>query len=131
MISEHHTPVLRHLSTIKRQRVQIDTLEETIRQLKAELAKPNTCFPLDWGLTPAHCRILSAFGHSPFLTNARLFQVAALNLAADPDNLVKVHICNLRKKVAPFGVQIVNRFGVGYEMPEESRAIVKAAMVQA
>jgi two-component system, cell cycle response regulator CtrA len=41
-----------------------------------------------------------------------------------PDvKIIDVWICKMRRKLQPFGIEIKTCWGVGYEMPESSKAI--------
>jgi len=114
--------------TIAEQRERIDYLEEELRQLRANLA-PITLFPIEWRLTATQQRIMAAFhrAHDGFLTHQQVF-VASGSRAEESDNLVKVQIMHLRKKVAPLGMEISKRWGLGYEITPESKCIIKNAL---
>ena len=120
--------ISREQQTIASQRVQIEELEETIRQMRENLA-PAVLFPIEWGLSASQTRTLAAFCRAPggFLTHEQIF-IAAGSKAEEADNLVKVHIANLRKKTKGLGIKIMKRWGVGYEMTPESLAIIRAAI---
>lgn len=114
--------------TIAEQRERIECLEEELRQLRESLA-PVTLFPIEWRLTATQQRIMAAFykAHDGYLSHEQVF-IASGSLAEEADNLVKVQIMHLRKKVAPLGMDIKKRWGLGYEMTPESRAIIKGAL---
>lgn len=42
-----------------------------------------------------------------------------------PCRKVKVMVCDLREILEPYGVQIANKYGVGYCLTDESRAKLK------
>lgn len=41
--------------------------------------------------------------------------------SVNPDNLLKVHLCSLRKKLKPLGIEIENMRGRGYRLSSGSR----------
>ncbi|MFB6449278.1 helix-turn-helix domain-containing protein [Bradyrhizobium tunisiense] len=114
--------------TIAQQRVRIECLEEELRQLRSSLA-PVTLFPIEWKLTATQQRLVAAFykSNDGFLTHDQVF-LASGSSAEEADNLVKVQIMHLRKKVAPLGIEINKRWGQGYEMTAKSKSIIKAAL---
>jgi DNA-binding response OmpR family regulator len=116
--------------TVRSQRIRIEELEEELRQTKQSLHVTPVLFPSEWGLTPAQARLLGAFTKSPFLTHEKCFLAVALNHQTEADNLVKVQIVNLRKKIEPLGLKIINRWGEGYEMPEDSVAFLREALTR-
>lgn len=115
--------------TVTTQRVRIEELEEELRQTREALSVSNMRFPHEWNLTPAQQRLLLAFAKNPFLTHEQCFLAVAKNRQVDGDGLVKVQITKLRHKVKPLGMTIVNRWGEGYEMTEESIALLRSSMV--
>lgn len=56
-----------------------------------------------------------------------LAATSAVDILGDqPDiKIIDVYICKVRKKLAPFGIEIVTRWGVGYAMPAESKKILR------
>ena len=116
--------------TVASQRVRIEELEEELRQTKESLLAAPVLFPAEWKLTPAQNRLLSAFAKTPFLTHEKCFLALALNHEVEADNLVKVQIVKARKKIEPLGMKIINRWGEGYEMPEDSVAMLRMALTQ-
>ena len=118
----------REAQTIATQRVRIEELEETLRQMRENLA-PAMLFPIEWKLTVTQARMLAAFYRAPngFLSHEQLF-AAMQSKAEEADNLLKVQVAKLRQKAEPLGINILKRWGVGYEMPAESRAVIGAAI---
>lgn len=114
--------------TIATQRVKIEELEETVRQMRESLA-PVVLFPKAWGLTPTQQRVLAAFAKAPngYLSHEQIF-IAADSNAEGADNLVKVQIAKLRRKTEDLGIKIVKRWGIGYELTPESLAFLKATI---
>lgn len=44
------------------------------------------------------------------------------------EKVLDVHLCMVRKRLKPYGIKIVTRFGAGWFMPAESKAIVRAKL---
>jgi len=114
--------------TIAEQRERIEYLEEELRQLRESLA-PITLFPIEWNLTATQQRIMAAFykAHDGFLTHEQIF-LASGSKAEEFDNLVKVQMMHLRKKIYPLGMGVTKRWGLGYRLTPESKAIITAAL---
>lgn len=121
-----------HVSTQERtiadQRIRIEELEEEVRQLHETLA-PITLLPIEWKLTATQQRIMAAFckASDGFLTHQQIF-LASGSKAEEYDNLVKVQIMHLRKKISVLGLEIEKRWGLGYELTAASREIVRNAI---
>lgn len=115
-------------ATARRLLAEKEVLVETVRQLR-DILRPTDGFPLAWGLTPAETRILALLARRGEATTRNLLAVATTfeNFAPDDDNVVRVHILRLRRKVKPFGVSIATRFGHGYYLDGEAREIVQRA----
>jgi two-component system cell cycle response regulator CtrA len=114
--------------TIAQQRERIECLEEELRQLRSSLA-PVLMFPIEWKLTATQQRLMAAFYKAPdgYLSHDKVF-IASGSGAEEADTLVKVQIMHLRKKIKPLGLEIQKRWGLGYQMTEDSRAIIRAAL---
>lgn len=122
--------ITRDQQTIKAQRVQIEELQEGLRQARDSLV-PALLFPVAWDLKPMQERVLAALSRAPggLLTRDQIFIVMG-SKATEADNLVKVQMNYLRAAIQRFGIKIVTKKFVGYWMPEESRAFVKATLAR-
>lgn len=114
--------------TIAEQRERIEYLEEELRQLRESLA-PITLFPIEWKLTATQTRLMAAFykAHDGFLSHEQVFHASG-SIAEEADTLVKVQIMHLRKRIAPLGMVIQKRWGLGYEITPETKGIIKNAL---
>jgi DNA-binding response OmpR family regulator len=123
--------MLQQTSEVARLREQNEMLLEENRQLRETLV-PAMTFPLEWGLRPVHCRILSCLlsAKNGVRTKNQL-SVAACREDTLWDQTLKVHVSTLRRQLRGTGVEIAVRYGVGYELPPASRAILEAAMERA
>ena len=104
-------------------RDRIDELEETVRQLRDELAPQEfwLWFPREWKLTTQQAKVLAfIMARSPGMAKRESLLLNCVSVpGADnmPDiKIVDVVICAVRKKIAPLGVDIRTVWGNGYEI---------------
>jgi two-component system cell cycle response regulator CtrA len=110
-------------------RNELDEAKERIRQLENELkAKIGSemTFPPVMRLTGLETTILSVLMLNPIASHRRIssaiIQSRHERKDVPSDLMVKVKICHLRKKLAPFGVTIETLWGRGYMMSEMDKA---------
>lgn len=108
---------------------EVEYLREENRQLRESLGGAEFSFPREWRLTRAEQRLLSCLytGKNYFRIEEALRFASCHGNATDRD-VVKVRVCGMRKKLKPFGIEIRNVWGEGYELTPESAAIIKAAL---
>ena len=109
-------------------RRELDAAYERIAELEGALAGLDREAPVMFGLTAQQSVLLAALSHREMATHQSLC-VAMSRAGQEPSdpNLLKVQVHKLRKRLAAHGVEIVTVWGVGYRMPADSRAKVKAA----
>lgn len=80
---------------------------------------------IDWSLTPAECRMVLCLrnGSRCFATYRDLHKAISKGLFTEPD-VVKTMMCRLRKKLAPFSVEILTVRGAGYQLGEGASAAI-------
>lgn len=108
---------------------RVNMLEEENRQLK-ELLQPKLerRFPSEWGLTPSEARLLDCLYSSPKgrRTHEQIrFWMYGRRMREE--KILHVYVCKIRKKLAPFNIEIQNSWGTGYELPAASLAVVRSA----
>jgi DNA-binding response OmpR family regulator len=113
--------------TIAQQRVRIEELEEEVRQLK-ECLVPVISLPLDWKLSATQHRLLTALYSAHTVLSGNQCFVAMESKSEEPDDIVTVQMRALRRKVGHLGIKIKNHYGIGYELPPETKAIIKTAL---
>lgn len=102
------------------QQREIETLRERIRQLEAELCPP-IAPPVEWGLTGSETRLWQHLSSRP-IASKRSVMMALYSDRPDEepdDKIADVFICKLRKKLRPFGVEIVTRWGQGWSLVDK------------
>ena len=100
---------------------KLDEAEERIRRLEAELGA-RAPFPPLLGLTPTQERLLSVLLKRDCVSFACM---DGLFPSDNGSNIAKVHICNLREKLAPLNIEIETRWGRGYSMTPEMKSKLK------
>jgi len=86
--------------------------------------------PLEFGLTGHEAAVLGILLNREVVTKQAMLCGLYSARADDAPNIkiVDVYVCKLRKKLAPFGVEVATHWGVGYSMPAGSKALVRAMM---
>lgn len=114
-------------------REQISELEETIRRLKhtltSRLSGGGIIYPREWLLQRKSADILTALylSETGICSNVELAASTGIT-SAEPNDVLKVHICRLRAALRRFDIIIQTRWGQGYELPAKSKAAVAAAI---
>lgn len=104
---------------------QNDYLKEENRQLKEMLhGSPDVIFPREWDLRVAETRLLrSLCAVKGIRPHEVLLRACAMSDFVD-ENLLKVQISRIRKKLKPHGIEIKTVYGVGYELSEAAHNLV-------
>ena len=98
-----------------------DLLAEQNRWLMERLddfTRREKIFPKDWKLTPSQARILNLLLEKGFVKYETLIE-ALYHDRDEPDaagDVLKVSMCHLRRKLAPYGAKIITHWGLGYEL---------------
>lgn len=127
----YHTAYEREVVAL---RGKVADLQAELQDMRSQLA-PSIAFPQAWKLDPTERRIVGSLYASPngFRAKDILREVMSRDWREREDNLLSVRICKLRKKLraANTGIQIKTIHCGGYEMPKESREIVRRAVEMA
>lgn len=129
------TPTEKDAATIRRQQQRIEYLEEVLLQMQAQ-RKTDQELPviLDWGLTRSQNTLLMAFfnARDGFLSHQQVWKSIPRRdqTTKDFSDLVKVNISLFRKKVKPFGIEVLTLWAQWYRLMPASREIIKAAIEQ-
>lgn len=114
---------------------QVDTLEETVRQLRA-IMRPNTAFISDWRLSKQQTSLLAFVYGRQVATNLQCIEALGRSdfheqLGPDKLNHLKVVMHNLRRKLEPFDITIHTVHRQGYAIDSENKARVRAGIISA
>ena len=114
----------------------IDELQEELRIIKAKMFATNVFLPPEWKLTAQEETVFKALlGMSdarPVAPKERVLM--ALDDASGQGDymvdqkIVDVLICKIRKKLAPFGVDITTHWGRGYSVDSATRRAYDVAI---
>ncbi|MBB3963513.1 helix-turn-helix domain-containing protein [Rhizobium metallidurans] len=113
----------------ERQKARIDLLEERVRQLEEALMPSSIAVKVEWCLTPLEARV---FSH---LTTRDQASKQSIMLAMYSDRIdvepeikiVDVFVCKMRKKLKPFGIEILTLWGAGYSLKDRELYLGRAA----
>ena len=83
--------------------------------------------PVEWRLTPAEARTFGCLMQRDLATKEQLLAASVTDLVDDVREIkiVDVFVCKMRKKLAPFGVEIQTRWGEGYFIDAATKRAVK------
>lgn len=85
--------------------------------------------PFAFGLTASEAKIMSLLVSRDFASRAQMMTAVMADRHADADGqpemkIIDVYVCKIRKKVAPFGIEITSLWGRGYRLSPEMKAKV-------
>lgn len=107
---------------------RIAELEEEVHQLRA-LLKPEVGFPDAWGLTRKQTEVLAVlFASYPKYASTHRFSALIWSYEDRSLHLLNVFIYQIRKKLRPHGVIVLNHSGHGWKIDDASWPIVKQAV---
>jgi two-component system, cell cycle response regulator CtrA len=108
---------------------EIERLRDRIDELEALLGM-SLLPPLEWRLTASQARVLGVIHARPYASKDAIMAALYRDGARDEAEIkiVDVMVCHIRRKLKPFGIEIITRWGEGFEMPAASKALVDAAL---
>ena len=106
----------------ERQREEILTLREEVRQLRELLTPTSIIVPLEYGLTNRQAQLYAHLASREMATKESIMlAIYSDQVDALPDiKIVDVFVCKLRKKLLPFGILIDTIWGQGYALRQPS-----------
>jgi two-component system, cell cycle response regulator CtrA len=122
------TPLAQKTAEALRQ--HIEELEETVRQLREQLV-PDVTFPREIGLTRMENAVLSfLLARSPnVVSRDRITHAIYFDKDDAPvSKVVDVMVFHLRRKLAPYGVEILTRWGSGFAIDRAGASILNAML---
>lgn len=104
-------------------------LQREIEWLR-ELFMPQLTFPEEWRLTPAESALLSAlYASKGFITREAALAAACGDETDNDMKIVDVHLCKMRKKLAPrMGKSVETIWGRGFRLSSNARVTIDAAL---
>lgn len=104
----------------------VDRLECRIEILEAAMGM-GFLPPIEWGLTSSEARVFGALLERELVTIDVAMAVLYRDNAAEEaeEKILDVFICKIRKKLKPFGIEILTRWGVGYQLSGETKKAVR------
>lgn len=115
--------------TCTESRDRIDELEEEVRQLREVAFGQDLIPPLAWRLTPTEATLVRLLVRHPLVrweTFEAAMTAARWDWEAEP-KILDVYVSKLRKKLGPFGVEIVTQWGRGWGLRPSAREQVRVA----
>lgn len=117
------------------ERARIEALEAIVEALTArneDLERAligEAVFPIEWRLTRSEARVLGCLAAREVATKVQL--LAALyeqRIDGGPEpKILDVFVCKLRRKLKPFGVEILTRWGTGYALANRAAVAERCA----
>lgn len=110
-----------------------ERLRARVRELEEAMGM-DFLAPLEFGLTGCESRVLGILLARDICTKKAIYAALYDSFIDDRDRepkIVDVFICKIRKKVRPFGVEILTVWGVGYQMDAAAKDLVRSFMLRA
>lgn len=102
---------------------ELDYLREVNRQLKERLQAFTAPDPFadepvqfEWKLAPRERDVFRALTRAPIMPYDRLCQIIWGDISPATKNTLKVLVHNLRKKLRPFGINILTHHGEAFQL---------------
>ncbi|MBG6147560.1 MAG: helix-turn-helix domain-containing protein [Roseibium album] len=108
-------------------REQLERKEARIAELERLIADQQVIFPPEWDLTRIQTRILRFLLKRTFANREQIhaFLYADREDGGPELENVRVHICLLRKKLKPRGVNISWLVGMGYRLDDDTKEKIR------
>src|SRR5476651_1358718 len=106
-----------------------ETLRDRVRDLEKEIGMAAEPPPM-FGFTRSEAVMFGVFMANR-TCQVSTFMTALFSLDVDDppeEKILDVWVCSMRKKLKPHGIAIKTHWGVGYEMPEASKARARELM---
>ncbi|MEQ8784587.1 MAG: winged helix-turn-helix domain-containing protein [Roseibium album] len=111
----------------ERLRERLERKEARIAQLEQLVFEQQIIFPLEWKLTHAQTLILQFLLKRGFASTEQIHTcLYADRIDGGPEiEIVRVYICQLRKKLKPHGLKIIRVVRLGYRLDEETKTKIR------
>ena len=98
-------------------RIKLEEANEKIQQLETEI-NTRASFPVLLGLTPTQEKILAIMLKREYISREAIDRLLC---KGNCRSLPKVHICHLRDKLSPYGIEIESLWGRGYALTPKAK----------
>lgn len=123
------------IASIRKLQTENESLRDRVSVLEELLyGSMDEPLPAEWRLTPCQEKLFRAMLRVPVASHEYLLTASALDYAsADPNEpqIVPVHVCKMRPKLAAFGIEIRTHWGVGYSLDSATRETFKTLLRRA
>lgn len=111
-----------------------EALNDEVERLRARIQQLEACLgftfvtPIEWGLTASEAKVFGALMTRDTLTKDGAMAALYVDVGADDEphvKIVDVFICKLRRKLKPFGLEVLTIWGVGYRLTAETKALCR------
>jgi two-component system, cell cycle response regulator CtrA len=104
---------------------------DRIRALEAQIPPP-VAVPAAWGLTRMEGRVLEILMRREEVSRDAIMDALYGNNPDPPfEKVIDVYVTKIRRKVAPFGVKVLSKWGFGYFISPEHRGRLRQLAVEA
>lgn len=109
------------------QKNRIGLLEERVRQLEEALAPSDVLARPEWCLTGSEARVFSHLTTRDVATKQSIMMAIYSNrIDENPEiKIVDVFVCQMRKKLMLFGIEIATVWGQGYALADRHKYQLK------
>lgn len=109
---------------------ELERLRDRVTELE-EILGLNLCLPDALDLSKRETQIVGLLVKRPIVSRDAIFSAVygSLPWRSQPDiKTIEVHICNIRRKLAKHGLEMKNRYGVGYYFENEAKVKLREFM---
>lgn len=105
------------------QQREIDVLRERVRQLEDMLVPPTVHVPIEFRLTASEARVFAHLATRDQATKDSIMMAMYSDRPGEQPEIkiVDVFVCNMRRKLRRFQVEIITVWGSGYALVDRSR----------
>ena len=105
---------------------EVEVLHARLADLRQVVLGGATLPPPQWGLTRGEAALVGLMINKDLASRQDCETLVREALQGGDARSVKVMISRARRKLAPFGVTITTAYGLGYAIPAERRAALRA-----
>ena len=119
--SDYHTEISSLRAERDTLRAERDNLREQLNYFTAPVL--GSQLPPEWAISKTEEKILLVLYRRHGLVSKHALYFAVYGEESDVlSKVIEVHLCHIRRKLKPFGIEILTTHGCGFALPEESYA---------